>query len=409
MKTTYRLFLSLLILSILIGLLPAMQSGIDASASPALVLSSTTAVNPILDHVLDYDTFGSGGPFTVSFEWKAFAIKDNDPSDRDAGHAFVRVIGTVNGSTTQEQADPQLTIKGNTDWTSVSFTFQNVGIYSVTGENIPGNILRFGMWKAKGELSVRNLRITDASGAVRYSLNTDSVVAQAVSNAASIGLTEFAMSELAAIDFADCPWTPGQFSTGNYSAYIRIEGNNYPTTTTKKIYVDPPFTTSSTTQTTTTVSTATSTVKPSTAPTTKPTAGTITTVSTVAPIVPGGVCTHNYICGICMNCFELDPDFRHPCLDGHDFDENGACKNCSIYDPDFFDYCTDGHDLDENGQCRECPYFEQIADPEPLPDHTEPEREEVDNSGFLIVLIVVASLLLVGVVVVIILLLRKKK
>jgi hypothetical protein len=124
---------------------------------------------------------------------------------------------------------------------------------------------------------------------------------------------------------------------------------------------------------------------------------------------PHNACLHNYIGGICMNCFELDPDYRHPCLNGHDFNETGACKNCSIYDPHFFARCTDGHDLDENGQCRNCRYFEEILRPEPTPNDAHPNHDEDSNSTLLIVLIVIISLLLVGITVVIILLLRKKK
>jgi len=229
----------------------------SAAVNPVLVLGSTTAVNPILDHILSADLFASGGPFTVTFDWKAVGIKYNDASDPNAAHAFVGITGTVYGTLNNQNVSAP-SIKGTTDWEKVSFQFQNVGTYPLSGTNMPGNILRFGLWKAKGELHIRNLVIKSANGTVKYRLNTDPVVAQAVANTRAQGLTECALDELAAIDFKNCPWEAGQYSTGNYNSYIYWEDAENGNVTTIP------------------------TTKPTTAPTTAPTT-TPTTASTTQP------------------------------------------------------------------------------------------------------------------------------
>ena len=424
MKIASKMLLIVIIAAMFLSLLPALHTNTQAAATPILVLKSTTAVCPILDHLLDYDTFRSGGPFTLTFEWKAVGIKDNDPDDLGQACATVSVVGTSYGSASDSSFDPnrQDPITGTTNWLPVSMNFENVGVHNVSGTNYPGNILRFSMYKAKGELLIRNIVIKNASGTVLYNLNTDPIVSQAVSNAVDRGLSEFPMSDLADLDYENCPWIAGQFLTGDYSASIRIQPDPLTTTitTTKHVFVDPPF---GTTTKTTTVPITVTTTRVTTVPTTKPSTAPTTTRSTTAPstaapttvpttastMPPHNACLHNYIGGICMNCFELDPDYRHPCLNGHDFNETGACKNCSIYDPHFFARCTDGHDLDENGQCRNCRYFEEILRPEPAPNDAHPNHDEDSNSTWLIVLIVVISLLLVGITVVVILLLKKKK
>ena len=123
-------------------------------------------------------------------------------------------------------------------------------------------------------------------------------------------------------------------------------------------------------------------------------------------ILPGDDCNHEFVGGICMNCFDLDPDYRHPCLDGHDFNESGACRNCSIYDPNFFDICTDGHDLDASGQCKDCRYFEEAI---PSANQQNATVANESTSVLTVVLIVAIGLMLVGIAVMIYLILKMKK
>jgi hypothetical protein len=257
MKTIYKLLATLIALTLVLSLVPAMEAPASAASTPVLVLSSTTAVNPILDHVLDFDTYSTGGPFTVSWEWKT-EIKSNDPADPTSFKAGVSVTGFIYGTTDVYQWDagfegynpPKIT--GRTDWTKGSFQFQNVGTYPMTGTSVPGNILRFSLWKARGSVYIRNLTIKNNAGDVLYNLNTDSVVAQAVANMESLGMTEADISELAAIDYANCPWVAGQFSTGKYSSSIQLEsdGNTGPTSSSS---ITRPTTTKPTTAKPTTV------------------------------------------------------------------------------------------------------------------------------------------------------------
>ena len=116
-------------------------------------------------------------------------------------------------------------------------------------------------------------------------------------------------------------------------------------------------------------------------------------------------CSHDYIGGICMNCFELDPDYRHPCLNGHDFDDCGACRNCSIYDSSFFDRCKDdAHDLDENGQCKACRYYEEIVKQSATTD-----LNKIGGVGLTILAVFLVCLLIVDIAAFVYLLLKLKK
>lgn len=220
MNLTKKIFGFLIVAVMLIGLLPAIQPSASAASTPVLVLCSTTAVNPVLDHILPYDDFGTGGPHTVSFEWKAVDIISNDPNDPGAACAGVAVVGTSPDNAESSIGYDTPYITGTSDWISESFTIDNVGTYNEYGVNYPGNILRFYMMKAKGELLIKNVVIKNAAGTVKYDLNTDTVVKQAVSNMQSIGMTECDLSELMVIDSENCPWTAGLFGTGNYAAYL---------------------------------------------------------------------------------------------------------------------------------------------------------------------------------------------
>ena len=198
--------------------------------------------------------------------------------------------------------NPEGGIKGTTDWQSVTVTFGNVGVYGVSGTNYPGNILRFGMWKAKGELQIKDLVIKTGS-TVKYNLNTDTIVAQAITNTQNMGLTECALDELAAIDYEHCPWNAGQFSTGAYSAHLRFEGGADTNTTSS---ITRPV------QNTTTQPPVTTTKPP--VNTTQP------PVNTTKPPV--------------QNTTTKNPGVTDPCAKGHNF-VNGSCSRCGLTDPNW--------------------------------------------------------------------------
>ena len=342
MKTLAKVLAVVIVMAMALSLVPALEAPASAAGSPILVLSSSTAVNPILDHVLSSADFASGGDHTVTFEWRAVGIKSNDAADPNAAHAFVNITGTKFGSASEENTytvNPAGGIKGTTDWQKVTVTFGNVGVYGVSGSNYPGNVLRFGLWKAKGELQIKNLQIKTGS-TVKYDLNTDAVVAQAVANTEAQGMTECALDELAAIDYENCPWTAGQFSTGAYAGYLRFEaGTNV--TTTSSLTRPPQSTTTkaTTTQPTTQKPTSSSsssitTQKPVTTP--KPTTVTTPKPTTVKPTQGNqDPCAtgHTFSEGFCIYCAASDPDYD-PCAQGHSF-VNGYCIYCLEVDPTF--------------------------------------------------------------------------
>lgn len=359
MKTLTKVLAVLIVLVMALSLVPVLEAPASAANTPILVLSSSTAVNPILDHVLSINDFGSGGTHTVTFEWRAVGIKSNDASDPNAAHAFVNITGTKYGSTTVENeytVNPEGGIKGTTDWQKVTVTFGDVGVYGVSGTNIPGNILRFGMWKAKGELQIKNLQIKTGS-TVKYDLNTDPTIAQAVTNTINMGMEECALDELAAINYENCPWVAGQFSTGAYAGYLRFESSSEPTSSSSSL-TRPTQSSSTSSNTTKPTSAPTSkpTSAPTSAPTTRPTSAPTTKPTTKPSTVTapaGHNCNtqgHSYVNGACKYCGATDPNYD-PCAKGHDF-VDGYCAICLTPDPNY-NPCANGHEF-VDGFCAVC-------------------------------------------------------
>ena len=388
MKMIPKILALVLVCAMAFGLVPALTSPVQAASTPILVLTGTTAVNPILDHVLDFETFGSGGPFTIEWEWKC-DLKANDPSDPNAFRAGVSVTGTVKDSITLMQWDagfegynpPKIT--GKTDWTKGSFQFQDVGVYGVSGTNYPGNVLRFSLWKARGSVYIRNLNIKNAAGTVVYSMNTDPVMTQLVAQLESTGMTECDMGELAAIDFANCPWVAGQFSTGKYTSTIQLEGSPDPTTTSSITRPTKPTTTKPTT------------AKPDAGTTTKPTVTEPTTITTEPTTMGDLPCyggNHDYVDGVCTYCGEFDP-YYDPCANGHTW-VNGACIYCSSIVPP-----TE-------------PTTEPTAAPTTAPvvdSGTDDGAAKEEDGGFNLLWLIIGSVVLVAVVAGAIVVVSKKK
>ena len=293
MKLLSRILTVLLLVVMVCTLLPNLNTPASAASTPVLVLDSSTASASILDHKLDFDTYSTGGPFTATFEWKCnlSQLSATEPNY----YASVQSIGTFYGSMV-EQPDPQIYITNKTNWTKVSYTFENVGTYPMVGSNLPGNIFRFRIHDAKGQLYVRNLVIKNAAGTVLYSLNNDSVVSQLIGEMEASGLTQADMSELARINFDNCPWMANQFDSGKYTSYVLLETAE-PTTTssiTRPTTVPTTQPTTAPTTTPTTAPTTAPTTKPTTAPTTKttkPTTATTTRPTTVPTTEPTTVPT----------------------------------------------------------------------------------------------------------------------
>lgn len=367
--------------------LPALQPKAQAAGTPQINLIPTTAVNPYVDCFLDAKTFSSGGPFTVSFEWKATNIKTNDAADPNAYHAFVGITGTIKGSSNSQASSGVPGIKDTTDWIKQSFQFQNVGTYTASGADYPGNFLRFGMWKAKGTLSIRNLTIKNTAGTIVYAMNSDDVIIDFCQSMDAAGITETSLANLGASN-TNCKWTSGQFSTGKYTATfsVDISGGSSTIVTTNKP------TTSSTTQKPTTIPTT----RPTTAPTTSP-----TTAPTTRPTNP---CYygHTYRDGSCIFCGVSDPYYvptaatttkkpatstskkpvtTHPCVMGHSF-VDGFCFYCGEPDPDYvYDPCRWGHDF-ANGICTVCGTMDPNYTPTTTHPTTPPAATQVQKPAY---------------------------
>lgn len=347
MKILARALTIALLAVMVFSLLPNMNAPVSAANIPVLVLDSSTATASILDHILEFDVYKAGGPFTVTYEWKC-NLKPISAAVLDV-YASVQSIGTLYGTMT-EQPDSGIRITGDTDWTKVSYTFQNVGTYPMVGSNIPGNVFRFRIHDAKGQLYVKNLVIRNAAGTVLYNLNEDATVAQLMDQMVANGLTQADMSELGAINFDNCPWMANQFDSGKYTSYIMLDNATVETTTTRtrptttKATTTAPTTTkatttkATTTKATTTKATTAPTTKTTTAPTTRattaPTTRATTTKATTVPVQSNSCANgvHQYANGSCQICGLTDPNFNYCAINGHEF-VNGYCKRCLVADP----------------------------------------------------------------------------
>ena len=306
MKFPKKIMSIVLLFICLLGLLPVMTLPANAASSPVLVLTSTSAINPLMTFTLDPGTFRYGGPFTVTYEWKSELQPLSGAQD---AHGFSGVTGTIYGSS-QQQTGSAPSIYGYTDWTPVSYSFQNVGYFNLQSGQQGGNVLRIGLWQSSGTLYVRNLIIRNASGNIVYNFN--SAMSNQVNQMVAGGQTYAPLPTFyATYDYS--VWISQKFGDGYYSAGLRLMEDS-----------------SATVHTTT----------PTTAPTTPPTQG------TQDPCANG----HRYQNGFCIYCAKADP-YYNPCAKGHAF-ENGFCIRCGVQDP-HFDPCANGHEF-ENGYCIRC-------------------------------------------------------
>lgn len=278
MKKTIR-FLSLALVFIMgLTLIPSLALMASAESEiPVLTLKATSAINPILDFSADKETFGTGGPFTVSLEWSS-NVKPM-ATDQDC-HCFVGVTGYDEKGKDQSYSAERL--NGKQDWTKISFTFGNVGFTYGAGNAInPGNIVRFGMWYAKGEMSIRNFVIKNAAGKVVYDMNTDPDIQKLMKQMRSDKVTETDLSNLASIN-STCYFVAAQFGSGNYEASLSIASKTEIPTTPP---TGPIFETTPPTEAPTAPPTEAPTAPPTEAPTAPPTEAP-TAPPTEAPTAP---------------------------------------------------------------------------------------------------------------------------
>ena len=69
------------------------SSAAAASSTPVVALRASDAINPILDIYLYRERYGTGGPFTVEFEWKCTLQRGLDATKQNTPSCFVGVEG----------------------------------------------------------------------------------------------------------------------------------------------------------------------------------------------------------------------------------------------------------------------------------------------------------------------------
>ena len=206
-------------------------SAAAASSTPVVALRASDAINPILDIYLYREKYGTGGPFTVEFEWKCTLQRGLDATKQNTPSCFVGVEGY--DETAERQPSTDIKMYQTTDWNKQSFQFNNVGFcYEAGNVMAANNRVRFGMWYFKGELCIKNLKITNAAGEVMYDMNADPDILQLIAQMEADNLTETDLGNLAAIN-RECAFAAAKFGEGSYTAHIFLEskGGNTPTET----------------------------------------------------------------------------------------------------------------------------------------------------------------------------------
>ena len=232
-----------LVMVIGFGMVSLLAPSAAAASTPVVILRATDAINPILDIYLYKEKYGTGGPFTVEFEWKCTLQRGLDATKQNTPSCFVGVEGY--DVTAERQPSVDIKMYQTTDWNRQSFTFNNVGFCYGAG-SVPeyNNRVRFGMWYFKGELCVKNLKITNAAGEVMYDMNADPDILQLVAQMEADNLTETDLGNLAAIN-RECAFAPAKFGEGSYTAHISLESNSGNTPTEPSgpvIETEPPAT-----------------------------------------------------------------------------------------------------------------------------------------------------------------------
>lgn len=232
-----------LVMVIGFGMVSLLAPSAAAASTPVVILRATDAINPILDIYVYRDRYGTGGPFTVEFEWKCTLQRGLDATKQNTPSCFVGTEGYDENAERQPATD--IKMYATTDWNKQSFTFNNVGFcYEAGNVMAANNRVRFGMWYFKGELCIKNLKITNAAGEVMYDMNADPDILQLIAQMEADNLTETDLGNLAAIN-KTCAFAAAKFGEGSYTAHISLESNSgsTPTEPSGPIIEDPSVTT----------------------------------------------------------------------------------------------------------------------------------------------------------------------
>ena len=242
-KVIAKLLCVALVMVIGFGMVSLLAPSAAAASTPVVILRATDAINPILDIYLYKEQYGTGGPFTVEFEWKCTLQRGLDATKQNTPSCFVGVEGY--DETAERQPSTDIKMYATTDWNKQSFSFNNVGFcYEAGNVMATNNRVRFGMWYFKGEMCIKNLKITNAAGQVMYDMNADPDIQQLIAQMEADNLTETDLGNLAAIN-KTCAFAAAKFGEGSYTAHISLESGSTSTPTEPSgpiIETEPPVT-----------------------------------------------------------------------------------------------------------------------------------------------------------------------
>lgn len=246
------------------------------SSGPVLRLDCTTAQNPYLDLELDPEIFNERGGYSAEVQFTTQIRSQN----AESAYAYISVFGTRQDGASNNKAGDFIYQKQNGIWYTDSVFFSAVGTYTIDGVTYPGNLLRIGLWNAKGSVYIREVKIYGPSNELVYKLSEDPVLKNAVSVMQANGNTEMRISD---IKQDGIRWSARQFGSGSFDAYVQTTDNFVSTTTattTATTTKQTTISTAKTTQSTKSTSTAQTTVTIAPAVTTTgQTSATVTTVS----------------------------------------------------------------------------------------------------------------------------------
>ena len=212
-----------------LGVVSLLAPSAAAASTPVVSLRASDAINPIIDIYVYNEDYGTGGPFKVEVEWKCTLQRGLDATKQNTPSCFVGIEGYDTSANRQPEAGLKMT--ATTDWNKQSFTFNNVGFcYGAGNVMEANNRVRFGMWYFKGELCIKNLKITNAAGEVMYDMNKDPDILALISQMEADNLTETDLGNLAAIN-RECAFAAAKFGEGSYTAHISLESNSSTTPT----------------------------------------------------------------------------------------------------------------------------------------------------------------------------------
>lgn len=123
--------------------------------------------NPFIRFFIKKEFCGTGGPFTVNMDIKVTDFRRF--AGIDTYGFFVHLM--------HEQTDHKMASiyseKKNIDWTNVNFKINNVDKTVIDGALREYCLIDIGIVYAKAVMYIRNFKITNAAGAVVYSIDTD--------------------------------------------------------------------------------------------------------------------------------------------------------------------------------------------------------------------------------------------